>query len=138
MADAAARPGKKQRSIALVAERHPSLDLSAPALRIEPGFVPRSLGTSAGERDAIMQPKRPLLPKLDFSRCHAIAGPMSWSGHRADRIFCRVARYLLLECQSAFERRRLLARPSSDLRHARACGKIRVGFSRRDRLDRSA
>ena len=73
-----------------------------------------------GEGDAVVQPKRPLLPELDLLRDDAVTRPVRRPRHRADRRISRYSAHRLLEREAAFERSRLVARPGADLRHARA------------------
>src|SRR4029079_12757063 len=88
--------------------------------RIEPFLAPRRRRARTGEGDAVVQPERPLLPELDLLRDDAEARPVRRPRHRGYAEFRRVEGHRLLERHTAFQRRRLLARPGADLRHARA------------------
>src|SRR5260370_21868755 len=89
-------------------------------LRIKPRLAPRRAGCVAGELDPVMQAERPVLPELHDQGLQAVAGPIRRSWDRSDRKFRRGQRDRLLEGVTAFERRRLLARPGADLGEARA------------------
>ena len=85
-----------------------------------------------------MQAEWPLLPEFDLLRHNTEARPIRRSRHRADGELRGVERDCLLEGESAFERRGLLAGPGADLRHARARGVIGIGLRIRDVLDDAA
>src|SRR5689334_10217719 len=101
MADASAGAGKKERTSRLVGCRHLTDSW------VEPRLDPRRRHRSAREGDAVMQTKRPLLPKLDLLRSDAVADPEWRPRHGADGEFRGEARDRFLERQPAFQRGRL-------------------------------
>src|SRR6186997_2351156 len=58
-----------------------------PISRVQPRLAPRAAKPLAPELDAVMQPERPVLPELDAHGHDAIARPVGWPRHRADRKF---------------------------------------------------
>src|ERR1051325_6376140 len=104
--------------------------------RIEPRLGPRGVRRRAAKLDAVVQAVRAVVPELHDGRRDAVADPerrprqppeAGAGGHQRDR---------LLECEAAFQRRRLLARPRADLREPRAAGEIGVGLGVGYLLDR--
>src|SRR6185437_8689796 len=75
VADAAAGSGEKKRAARTIAQWHFRCSNPAQRSRIKPRLAPARTRMLAPELDAVVQAKRPLLPKLDFPGHHPIAGP---------------------------------------------------------------
>src|SRR5215471_7347245 len=134
VSDAAARPGEQQRAARLICASRHRRSLS----RIKPRLGPRAARSVAPKLDAVVQAEWTVVPELDCVRHHPIAAPEGRPRNRADDVFRGVAGDRLFEGKPAFERRRLAARPGTDLGKPRSGRVIGVRFRVGDRLDRPA
>src|SRR6267154_5010029 len=96
--------------------------------RIEPDFGPALCRGVATEFDAVVQAERPVVPELEALWRDAPAAPPGRPRHLADHVLGGDQRDRPFERKTAFQRLRLLAGPSADLRLLRAGGEIGVGL----------
>src|ERR1700733_7573533 len=106
--------------------------------RIEARLGPGCPRLVSRESNAIVQAIQSFLPEFDFLRYDTIARPEWRPWHGTDAELRGIDCDCLLERQPAFQRRGLLARPSADLRHARPCREVGVGFLFRNWVHRAA
>src|SRR5436309_2426281 len=97
-------------------------------LRIKPRLGPRLVERGTAELDAIMKPERTVVPKLELEGRDAPAAPAGRTRHLADHVFGGNDRDCLLEGEPAFQRLRLLAGPSPDLRLLRSRREVGIRF----------
>src|SRR5205823_1594951 len=91
----------------------------------------------ANKQQAIMQPKRPLLPELYAPGYDPEAGPICRARYCTLAKAARIRLNPPLELGAVFERARLVRGPGADLAVVRTAGEIGVGFVVRDPLDRT-
>src|SRR4029078_12140818 len=99
---------------------------------------PRRARRAAAEFDTIVQSIRSILPELHHQRNESVAYPFGRPWNRSNRKPRHRGGNCFLESHTTFERRRLLARPCTDLRKTRPCRKIRIGSSILDHFDSTA
>src|SRR5262249_17640700 len=132
--DAAAGAGEQQRAARLICASRHRRSLS----RIKPRLGPRAARSIAPKLDAVVQSEWTVVPELDCVRHYPIAAPEGRPRNRAYDVFRGIAGDRLFEGKPAFQRRRLAARPGTDLGKPRPGRVIGIGLRVGDRLDRPA